>query len=128
MLYRRAPLVQKAPIKRGKPMRNRGRNRVARGIDPNADQLEYWNTLPDVCEGCGSTQDIVVHHVLANAPGKQGRRDHWLIVKLCPRCHNMGTDSVHLLGSEAKFKLKTGVDLVAIAVSNRDWYWSGDPF
>jgi hypothetical protein len=55
---------------------------------------------------------------MADAPGKVRRRDEWFVVLLCSRCHNMGTKSVHLLGSEAMFMRETGVDLVAVAVAN----------
>lgn len=79
----------------------------------------YWNSLPDCCVACGAP-GTVPHHILANAPGKKGRRDDMLIARICPNCHNMGTVSVHLLGSEAAFERETGVDLVAIAVRNRD--------
>ncbi len=92
---------------------------------PSAAEKRYWDSLPDVCEACwelGVTRmnGLVVHHILASAPGKHGRRDNMLVCRLCPQCHNMGTISVHLLGSEAAFERETGVDLVAIAVRNRD--------
>lgn len=80
----------------------------------------YWDSLPDYCQACWDVCDLVIHHLLAEAPGKLSRRDHMLVNRLCARCHNMGTVSVHLLGSEAKFEEMTGVDLVAIAVRNRD--------
>lgn len=106
-------------------VRKSGKRQVARGIKPDAEALAYWATLGDICEacGCGGT---VVHHILANAPGKGGRRDHMLVVKLCPTDHNMGTYSVHLLGSEARFLEATGIDLVAIAVERRDEYLLGE--
>ena len=126
MFARRAPLKQGKPLSRGKPMRRRSPNAVVRGVEPNADELAYWDTLGALCEGCDRGGDVVVHHILANAPGKGRRRDHMLVVKLCPDCHNMGNNSVHLLGSEAKFLEKTGRDLVAISVANRDDYLAGE--
>lgn len=80
---------------------------------------EYWDSLPDTCVALRSP-GAVIHHIMADAPGKVGRRDHMLVVKLSPIVHNMGTRSVHMLGSEAAFDRVHGVDLVAIAVRNRD--------
>lgn len=84
----------------------------------------YWDSLLRRCEGCGHWDhaggNTVIHHILAEAPGKRTRRDHMLVVALCPMCHNMGPRSVHMLGSEAAYAASWGVDLVAIAVRNRD--------
>jgi hypothetical protein len=126
MLARHTPLRAKTPMRRTTPVRKVARKAVSRGIKPNADEQAYWDTLGDVCMGCGRHGGTVVHHILANAPGKGSRRDHMLVVKLDPGCHNLGTNSVHLLGSEAAFLAKTGVDLVAIAVTNRDDYLLGE--
>lgn len=112
-------------MRRTAPVRKVARKAVTRGIKPNAAEKAYWDTLGDVCMACGRL-GTVVHHILANAPGKAGRRDHFLVVKVCPGCHNIGTDSVHLLGSEARFREVTGTDLVAIAVANRDDYLAGE--
>jgi hypothetical protein len=126
MLARHTPLRAKTPMRRTAPIRKVARKAVSRGIKPDADALAYWATLGDICMGCSRHGGTVVHHILANAPCKSGRRDHMLVVKLCPDDHNMGTNSVHLLGSEAAFLAKTGVDLVAIAVANRDDYLLGE--
>jgi hypothetical protein len=84
----------------------------------------FWSSLPPYCQACwelGVTRsETVIHHIMADAPGKVGRRDHMLVVRLCPQCHNMGRVSVHLLGSEAAYERETGVDLVAIAMVNRE--------
>lgn len=125
MLARHTPLRPKTPMRRTAPVRKVARKAVTRGIKPNAAEKAYWATLGDVCMACGRV-GTVVHHILANAPGKAGRRDHFLVVKLDPGCHNMGTNSVHLLGSEARFREVTGVDLVAISVANRDDYLAGE--
>lgn len=113
---RRTSLKQRKPLSRGKPLRAR-RKAVPAAIG------RYWDSLPDHCQACwelGVTRrETVPHHILADAPGKTSRRDDMLVVKLCPQCHNMGTISVHLLGSEAAFERETGVDLVEIAVANR---------
>ncbi len=103
-------------------VKDRGRVKHERvktkSTSPTAEQDRFSAWLPDVCQGCGVCGGTVRHHLLANADGKERRRDHWFIVRLCPDCHNMGTDSVHLLGSEAAFKAKHGVDLVVAAVRN----------
>lgn len=125
MLARHTPLRAKTPMRRTAPVRKVARKAVTRGIKPNTAEKAYWDTLGDVCMACGRV-GTVVHHILANAPGKAGRRDHMLVVKLDPGCHNMGTNSVHLLGSESAFLAKTGTDLVAIAVANRDDYLLGE--
>lgn len=49
--------------------------------------------------------------------GKERRRDHRYVVNLCPEHHNMGNQSVHLLGGEARFYAVHMVDLVLIATS-----------
>lgn len=124
-LARHTPLRAKTPMRRTAPVRKVARKAVSRGVKPNADERAYWDTLGDACMACGRS-GTVVHHILAHAPGKGSRRDHMLVVKLDPGCHNMGTNSVHLLGSEARFRDVTGVDLVAIAVANRDDYLAGE--
>lgn len=85
-----------------------------------AAEQRYWDSLTERCEACLTTQNLVTHHILANAPGKVGRRDNMLVARLCAHCHNMGTYSVHLLGNEAAFMRETGVDLVGIATRRRD--------
>lgn len=120
MLARRAPLRSTKPLNRSKPMRKASRRAVSRGVKPDAEAKRYWDSLADICDGCGKYGDTIVHHILADAPCKGGRRDHMLVVKLCPNCHNMDSLSVHLLGSEAAFQRVHGVDLVAIAVERRD--------
>lgn len=71
--------------------------------------------------GCGRVGEAI-HHLLARAPGKGPRRDHWFVVLLSHACHNLGRDSVHMLGSEAEFKRVHGVDLKEVAIENlRAW-------
>lgn len=113
-MLRQSPLMRKTPLRaiRG-IVRRRARNA------PGPSVKAYWSQLPDACVCCGKP-GTVVHHILSDVPGKIGRRDHWLVVRLTPWCHNIGDASVHLLGSEAKFQAVTGVDLVSIAVANRD--------
>ena len=115
-LARRKPLSGRSPIKRAKPLQSRKRSRPAR-------VGHFWDSIPDHCQACwelGVTRlEPVLHHLLAEVPGKVSRRDDMLVVKLCPPCHNMSRISVHGLGSEAAYERETGVDLVAIAVANR---------
>lgn len=115
---KRSPLRAKRPT----PRRNEGRIVHARlkpkaSAEPTAEQARYHAHLraTALCEGCGG-RGHHIHHLLASAPGKTGRRDHWFVVLLCAGCHNGRSDSVHLLGSEARFLEVHGVDLVAVAV------------
>lgn len=115
--------------RRAKPRRNEGRvqhKRIkARTVKPSADHLRYWDWLGEVFErcqcGCGRLAECV-HHLLSQAPGKVGRRDHFFVVRLAHHCHNGGVDSVHLCGSEEAFRRVNGSDLVAISVSNLSRY------
>lgn len=89
------------------------------GQEPSDEQRRFHahlRGLPCQC-GCGRPSECF-HHLMAPAPGKVGRRDHWFGVGLTHECHNLGTKSVHLLGSEAAFQREHGVDLVAVAVEN----------
>jgi hypothetical protein len=116
---------KRTPIKakRDTPRRSEGRvqhKRIKpRTVDPTPEQERFWDSLPYWCQVPGCFGEAVNHHLMSTAPGKQGRRDHWFIARLCPDHHNMSDCSVHGLGSEAAFKRETGVDLVAIAVANR---------
>lgn len=109
--------------KRPTPRRNEGRiqhQRIKpRTVEPTAEQRAYhaWLRQDARCEVCNDITQVI-HHLLSVAPGKVGRRDHWFMVNLCPEHHNIGTKSVHLLGSEAAFFREHGVDLVAVAVNN----------
>lgn len=119
-MMRRSPLNPK----RTTPRRNEGRVKHSRmrpkaSADPTAEQKRYHDWLRHGpvtrCEcGCGRDGECL-HHLLSTAPGKQGRRDHWFVVRLAHHCHNGASDSVHGLGSEALFRDRHGVDLVAVA-------------
>lgn len=121
-------IPQRTPLKakRETPRRNEGRiqhGRIKpRTVNPSAEQERFFDSLPNECQGCGGVGQVI-HHILADVPGKVTRRDHWFVVKLCAGCHNMRTDSVHGLGSEAKFEEVHGVDLVNKALLNLGW-WS----
>src|SRR3546814_7688390 len=71
---------------------------------PDAKVKAYWSSLERRCVVCKSTQDTVLHHILARLPQKLRQRDHRFVAILCAAHHNMGDDSVHLLGSEAAFR------------------------
>lgn len=121
MLQRRKPLARKV-IERQRPHAIRkSRRAVSRGIKPNAAQRRYWDSLPLECVVCGRETHRTPHHILDdNIPGKTRHRDHMLVVRLDGGCHTENDISVHALGSEAAFMAATGIDLVAIAVRNRD--------
>jgi len=91
---------------------------------PTVEQQHYWAWLRAFigrCEACGTRAQLNIHHLLARAPGKVGRRDHWFVVLICAGCHT-GAKGVHGLGSEAKFLTEHRVDLVAISVQRRgEW-------
>lgn len=119
--------------KRATPRRNEGRVKHDRmrpkaSRPPTAEQQRYhfWLRQKGRCQA-GGTGDLVIHHLLDRAPGKRGRRDHWFVVLISTSNHNMGTKSVHLLGSEARFREETGVDLVAVAVGNLGEYRRANP-
>jgi hypothetical protein len=122
---KRSPLRAKRPT----PRRNEGRVQHGRmkpkTVEPTPEQQRYhkWLRTKARCQvGRCRKRHLVIHHLLAHAPGKVGRRDHWFVVLICALHHNMGARSVHLLGSEAKFLDAHGVDLVASAVRNLKEY------
>lgn len=107
--------------KRSTPRRNAGRIQHGR-IKPKgkapADPQEAFHiarlrALPCLVPGC--TASSVFHHIM-HMLGKIRRRDHRYGANLCPIHHNLGNDSVHLLGGEEAFKLRHGIDLVRYAV------------
>ena len=123
--------MKRTPLnpKRSTPRRNEGRvqhKRVKRSYtpEPGSEELRYWHWLRarcdgfPPCEGCGKRPGKHIHHIMANAPGKRWRRDHWFVVLICPWCHSATASrySVHGLGSEARFLEEHGVDLVAVSV------------
>lgn len=125
---RRTPLRSKRPT----PRRDEGRVTHIRvkpySVQPSQAQKIFHGTLrrehpggpPNLCQcGCGREGEQI-HHILADAPFKSGRRDHWIVVFLNGGCHNGRSDSVHGLGSETAFLRTHGVDLIAVAVANRE--------
>lgn len=77
----------------------------------------YIKSLP--CIGCGIQGISEAHHVLADAPDKRWRRDHWFLVPACPDCHR-GPDGIHGTGNEAEWAAARGLDLLAAARSYRE--------
>jgi len=69
------------------------------------------------CLVCG--RPAVVHHVRERGHGLEARDDRY-VVPLCPHHHNMGGDSFHLLGSNARFFEVHGIDLAKEA----DFEWT----
>src|SRR3546814_2378968 len=117
MLQRRTPLKRTGGLKAKRAGPRTGRMKPNARF-PDAKVKAYWSSLERRCVVCKSTQDTVLHHILARLPQKLRQRDHRFVAILCAAHHNMGDDSVHLLGSEAAFQHRHGVDLVQIAVDN----------
>lgn len=95
----------------------------AKTVEPDAEARSYHAWLRENvqrCEACGYFGRLAIHHILPSAA-----RDHWNVVRICHPCHNGRTDSVHLLGSEAKFQERHGIDLVAIARQRLKEYLNG---
>jgi hypothetical protein len=67
--------------------------------------IERLHKLPCVVTG---KRPVHVHHLMI-APGKERRRDHRWAVPLFTELHVLGADSVHELGSEAKFEAHHGL-------------------
>jgi len=114
MLQRRIPLKAHKPLAR-KPMKRRARNPRLNATAQERRHMDRVHAMGCVVTGAA---DCVLHHVM-KCPGKTKRRDHRFVVGLAPELHNMGPQSVHALGSEAKFFEVHGVDLPALAV--REW-------
>jgi len=123
-MLRRSPLRAKRPT----PRRNEGRvtherMKPKRGAPPTAEQERYHDWLRKrvlKCEcGCGRPGECI-HHILPSSS-----RNHWRVVRLSHACHNGEKWSVHGLGSEAKFKERHSVDLVAISAARLKEYRGG---
>lgn len=67
-----------------------------------------------VCHG-----PAVIHHVNERGHGRETKDDRY-VTPLCALHHNMGNDSIHLLGSNARFFQVHGIDLAKEA----DWLWT----
>src|SRR3546814_16734534 len=55
---------------------------------PDAKVKAYWSSLERRCVVCKSTQDTVLHHILARLPQKLRQRDHRFVAILCAAHHN----------------------------------------
>src|SRR3546814_18037600 len=124
MLQRRTPLKRTGGLKAKRAGPRTGRMKPNARF-PDAKVKAYWSSLERRCVVCKSTQDTVLHHILARLPQKLRQRDHRFVAILCAAHHNMGDDSVHLLGSEAAFQHRHGVALVQIAVDNWGAFTNG---
>jgi hypothetical protein len=125
MMLRKTPLKRK----REKPRRNEGRvkhNRMRETGSPlESFHVARVRKLPCCVPGC--RRPAIAHHIMVVRAGMLGqvgdhlekvtRRDDRFVAPLCPGHHNGWNDSVHLLGSEAKFKKVHGIELLAIAVA-----------
>lgn len=89
---------------------------------PSAAVKRYWEWLPRTCVVCGA--EAVIHHIM-HVNFQRISKDDMLVAPLCPAHHNMGKDSVHLLGGERQFLAHHGIDLVQWAVLNRHNYEVG---
>ena len=116
MLPRRTSLKRTGKLNPVRKVPRTGRMK-ANARFPSKHEERYWASLDKCCVACGAGE-TVIHHILERIPQKVRQRDHRFVVRICPACHNMGTDSVHRLGSEELFKHRHGVDLVTIAVDN----------
>jgi hypothetical protein len=90
------------------------KEKASRG--PTAEEQAHMDRVRDL--GCCVTgrTPVHIHHVM-KCPGKNRRRDHRFVVPLTPELHNMGPQSVHMLGSEDEFFRIHGIDLAAWAVA-----------
>jgi len=107
-LKRHTPLRAKTGLRRSGPIKPK--RKPAKPKD-EAAHLERVGRMPCCVTG---RSPVVVHHIM-HMEGKAKRRDDRYVVPLIPELHNMGNQSVHLLGSERRFLEMHGVDLPAIA-------------
>lgn len=114
-LQRKTPLKAKTGLKQSGPIKPKRRGKKAPDL---AAHIARVAAMPCCVTG---QRPIHVHHVM-HAPGKTTRRDDRFVVPLIPALHNMGDQSVHMLGSERKFLEVHGVDLVAVAIR----LWEGN--
>jgi hypothetical protein len=113
---KRTPLVRKTPLARKSPKprqthpeRTAHLSRTKRTATSTSalekKHLDRVGTLPCAVSG---KRPVDKHHLMV-APGKERRRDHRWVVPLHPSLHNQGAESVHMLGSEAKFEAHHGL-------------------
>jgi len=109
-------LATRTPMKRGTPMARKAMRKGRRNprlVPTSAEQRHMDRVRAMGCVVTGA-DEVHVHHIMV-CPGKTKRRDHRFVVGLAPELHNMGPQSVHALGSEARFLEVHGIDLAAIA-------------
>lgn len=56
----------------------------------------------DTCYLCGSCGWLETHHIFGGNPNRKISDKHGFTVRLCPRCHRAGRDSVHNARNQGK--------------------------
>src|SRR3546814_19069184 len=91
MLQRRTPLKRTGGLKAKRAGPRTGRMKPNARF-PDAKVKAYWSSLERRCVVCKSTQDTVLHHILARLPQKLRQRDPRFVAILCAPHPNMGDD------------------------------------
>lgn len=80
--------------------RPHARRKVRKGKAATAEQQRFHERVREMpCLACGAWP-VSVHHVRHD--GFKGiTRNHWLVVPLCPACHQHGPNAVHTIGYPA---------------------------
>src|SRR3546814_11274908 len=81
MLQRRTPLKRTGGLKAKRAGPRTGRMKPNARF-PDAKVKAYWSSLDRRSAVCNSTQDTVLHHILARLPQKLSRTDHRFVVFL----------------------------------------------
>src|SRR3546814_19209961 len=102
MLQRRTPLKRTGGLKAKRAGPRTGRMKPNARF-PDAKVKAYWSSLERRCVVCKSTQDTVLHHILARLPQKLPPRDHRFVAILCADNPKLGDDRLQLLGNAAAF-------------------------
>lgn len=87
---------------------------------PTAAVKRFWTWLTTehpACQACGRIASHI-HHII-HVNWQRITKDDWLVVHLCPDCHQYGEKAVHRLGGDGAFYEATGIELVHRAVLNR---------
>src|SRR3546814_17313604 len=82
MLQRRTPLKRTGGLKAKRAGPRTGRMKPNARF-PDAKVKAYWSSLERRCVVCKSTQDTVLHHILARIPQKLRQRDNRCVAILC---------------------------------------------
>lgn len=128
--------MKRTPLRRKTPLRSRSAMPRAKHVERTAQlgrmkrkrlsktALEEKHLARVAALPCCVTgkRPVVVHHLM-RAPGKRTRRDHRWVVPLTDELHrNTAAESVHGLGTEAKFEAHHRlVDGYLVAWAAREW-------